>query len=86
MTSSHRYFKLAVGVVFSVLPMDVNSYLSPVADRNIDMEILVDDFVTFYEAGERVSGVNLSCSCRALRSGYNSKHTFICNHPYSSTS
>ena len=44
-------------------PMDINSYLSPVADRNIDMEILVDDFVTFYEAGERVSAVDLSCSC-----------------------
>ena len=47
MKSSHRYFEIAVGVVFSILPMDINSYLSPFADRNIDMVILVDDFITF---------------------------------------
>ena len=51
------------------------------------METLVDDFVTFYIAGRWHGGVVVSGSCDPThRSGDNSKHTFICNNPYSSTS
>ena len=50
MTSSHRYFKLAVGVVICSVHRSSELY-NLVSDKNIDMETLVDDFVTFYIAG-----------------------------------
>ena len=50
MTSSHRYFKLAVGVVICSVHRSIISIII-VADKSVDMETLVDDFVTFYVAG-----------------------------------
>ena len=50
MTSSHRYLKLAVGVViYSVHRVMISIIV--VADKSVDMETLMDDFVTFYIAG-----------------------------------
>ena len=50
MTSSHRYFKLAVGVfICSIYRSNLSN--NAVADKSVDMEIMVDDFVTFYVAG-----------------------------------
>ena len=51
MTSSHRYSKSAVGVVIVIIYHNVNPSLHPVAEKSVDMETLVDDFVTFYIAG-----------------------------------
>ena len=60
MTSSHRYFKSAVGVVFKSYLQQSQlrphmSPLHPVADRSVNIDSLVDDFVTFYVAGTTIS-------------------------------
>ena len=50
MTSSHRYSRLAVGfIICSDQRLLKSSTL--VAEKSVDMETLVDDFVTFYAAG-----------------------------------
>ena len=44
-TFSHRYCRSAVGVDQLTIP--------PGTDMSVDMETLVDDFVTFYVAGKQ---------------------------------
>ena len=56
MTSSHRYFSHAMGVVIDTTCPHIPTPIShPVADKGVDMETLVDDFVTFYAAGRVVT-------------------------------
>ena len=52
MTSLHRYFKALVGVVVLITcSTHTTPSFPPVGDKSVDMETLVDDFVTFFVAG-----------------------------------
>ena len=61
-------------------------YLYSATDKSVDMETLVDNFVTFYIAGGGVVMVTHKSYALTIRSGDNSKYTVICNSPNSSTS
>ena len=51
MTSSHKCFNHAVGVVVEIIHYISLLFFHPVAEGGVDMETLVDDFVTFFIAG-----------------------------------
>ena len=50
MTYSHRCYKAVVGVV-ALIKCSITPFFPPVGDKSVDMETLVDDFVTFFVGG-----------------------------------